>query len=145
MTKQKIHRATGLPVKDADHELLIEMSDADSRRGRKTDPLNCALVKACYAQYHTPYVEVRRSMAYVSDGEVVWRYHFNKQTAVMIEVFDQTGKFPAGEYWFVPPSPSARLGRPRAEEMRRNAKRKHPRTRVDKQKTLGAVRPSGRG
>jgi hypothetical protein len=135
----KFHRATGLPVFDAPDELVITLTEKDVARASRSDPLNCALAMACRRQADSPYVVVRRSMAYVQHQDKVYRYTFPKATAIYIGVFDLTGKFPAGEYWFVPFAPAGQLGKRDHQKDGKMPNRRQNRS----PKVVGGLRPSG--
>lgn len=126
-------RWKGVPVRDADSDLLIFVSEDDVREATPGDPESCAASLACKRLYGSTGVEFFHKAAYVDlpdpddhNRRVVMRFILPKRTSEMIETLDGGGTPSPGGYKLKAPTVSQgleaqRMASQRARRTRRAA------------------------
>lgn len=103
---QREYQASILP---AERPVTVRVTTTHCTTGRRKDPENCALALAFRDAFPKVFrwVQVSKHVAYVlyqdpKKGWVIRKYRTQAATAHKIQVFDDTGYFPVGEYTFIP-------------------------------------------
>lgn len=106
---KKIRMFDGLPVIDADEDIILNVTKQDILNSKKKDPNNCAAAKAGKREFHRD-VKVFLSRMYVKEGKHWIKYLTPTNAAREITSFDRGSNFEPGEYIFKAATPGQRLG-----------------------------------
>jgi hypothetical protein len=102
-------------IVDARDPFRFVVKAEDVAQANQKDPYSCAIAKAVERFTGVKAIAIYRTIAYIpfdkkEDGnKVIERFRIDRATTAAIAVYDQTGKFEPGEYYFNPPSKSIRL------------------------------------
>lgn len=99
----------GLPVIDADEDIILNVTKRDVLNSKKKDPNNCAAAKAGKREFRKD-VKVFLSRMYIKENKHWVRYLTPTNAAREITSFDRGSQFEPGEYIFKAASPRQRLG-----------------------------------
>lgn len=104
----------GLPVEEADAQLIVMASEGDAKGAERSDPANCALARACKRLYDSTAVLFFRTRAYIDlpnekGKRVVKRFLLSDSARAAVVRFDRTGEFPPAGFVLAPPTKSQRL------------------------------------
>lgn len=83
-------------VRDAKKGINISIHEKDAKSGRKKDPENCALARACVRQHIADAAVIGIGTSYLIKGEVAIRYKTSQTVAREITSFDRHQDFAAG-------------------------------------------------
>jgi len=97
-------------VSDADGDLVINVTDRDSRTSTKKAHGGCALAMAAKRQQGAAQVIISSSIAYVIKGTHATRYKVPEAAGREVVSFDRGAAFEAGDYVLKAPPKSMRLG-----------------------------------
>lgn len=99
-------------VRDATDTIKVAVRAADSRDGKKNDPGNCALARACRRELAADGAIIGIGFSYVIKGDVATRYKTSVGVAREITSFDRHQDFAIGaDYILSRVPPASRLGR----------------------------------
>lgn len=97
-------------VIDARESKRVTVIDADTRTGRRKDPANCALARACTRQGADGAI-INIGTSYIINGEVATRYKTSIGVGREITSFDRHQDFaPGNDYLLSKVGPSQRIG-----------------------------------
>jgi len=137
-----------LPVVDAKEMLTFTVTEKDVKHADPRSPKTCAFAVAIRRITNADSVCIGHKFAYVpwdtdGDGEpdIVRRYMPELKATKVIEDFDKTGKFRAGEYRFNPPSKTAKLGSWRARKNRSEQRQQKVKGRRYEKKKTRVINP----
>lgn len=108
----------GVPVQDADADLMLFVSEEDAADAVPGDPEKCAVAKACQRMFGSRKVLFWKTCGYVEFPDLesddpsvkrVYRYAVPTRTRQMIEDLDQRGVRSPGGYLLKAPTMSQRL------------------------------------
>lgn len=108
-TKKKQRTFEGLPVVDADDNIVLHVTPTDVRIAKQKDPGHCAAAGAGRRALKTD-VRVFLSRMYVKHKKHWTRYVTPGNATREIISFDRGSSFEPGEYVFKAASPGQRLG-----------------------------------
>lgn len=104
---------SGKPVIDAKKPLVLSITPADVKKGRKRKPDCCAAAVACIRQLKADQARVYLSRVYIEFPDKWIRYHTPPSLRTEIVSFDRGHTFEAGEYKLKAIKPSITLGKKR--------------------------------
>ena len=107
--KKGHHYMDGLPVKDANHPLVLNIKTCDIQGSKKADASNCAAARALKRELGSQ-AKVYLTRTYVKVGKVWARFITPQSISREIVAFDRGAQFEPGEYVLNPPSKKQRLG-----------------------------------
>jgi hypothetical protein len=116
VNKEEIYAKLGeYPIKDAKLAFRCTVTEDDLRRAVPLDPSKCALARTVERYTGNTAIAIYHTKAYIpftkkGGNKVIERFSLDTETQNSIAEFDRTGKFPLGEYIFLPPPKTARLG-----------------------------------
>src|SRR5882762_5363323 len=99
-----------IEVHDADDDLLLEVTENDSRSGSIKDHSHCAFARACQRKFKARGVIISVSTAYIVQKEGAIRYQLPESVSREIVSFDRKGGFAEGDYMLLAPPKDNRLG-----------------------------------
>lgn len=112
-------------VVDATESVSVSVTKADSDTGRKKDPNNCALAKACVRQGADGAV-INIGFSYIIKGDTATRYKTSATVGREITSFDRHQDFAEGkDHLLSKVAPTERLGKRKASGDRTNPQRWH--------------------
>src|SRR5262245_12861997 len=97
-------------VTDADENVILEVSENDSKSGSRKDHNNCAMAKACARHFKAQGVIISVHTAYIVKGEEAIRFHLPESVSREVVSFDRNAGFEPGTYELARPVKSQRLG-----------------------------------
>jgi hypothetical protein len=113
---EQVRRILGdYKIVDAKNPFRFVVKAEDVAHANQKDPYSCAIAKAVERLTGVKAIAIYRTIAYIpfdkkEDGnKIIERFRIDRATTQAIKVYDQTGKFEPGEYYFNPPSKSIRL------------------------------------
>lgn len=109
MRTKSVRTIEGLPVVDADEDIIFEVTKRDVENSKKKDPANCAAAKAGKRILKTD-VKVFLSRMYIKENKHWIRYLTPPSVSREIISFDRGSEFSPGEYVFKAASSQQRLG-----------------------------------
>jgi hypothetical protein len=104
------------PIKDAHFPFRCTVQQQDIEQAKRKDPHRCAVARTIKRYTGIEAIAIFHTIAYIpfdknGDGKIIIeRFSIDAPTQRAIAEFDETGKFPPGEYKFNPPSKSVKLG-----------------------------------
>lgn len=111
LTRLRKHFPGVKKVVDATESITVSVTKADSDTGRKKDPSNCALAKACVRQGADGAV-INIGYSYIIHGDTATRYKTSNTVGREITSFDRHQDFAEGrDHLLSKVSPAERLGR----------------------------------
>lgn len=124
-------------IKDADEPIWVNVTKQDSQTGRKKDPGNCALARACVREKNADGAVINIGTSYVIKGNVATRYQTSSGVGREITSFDRGGGFEEGsDYLLAAINPAGRLDAPlRTNKERGPHKTEAPRPNVHRHHT----------
>lgn len=125
LTRLRKHFPGVKKVVDATESITVSVTKADSDTGRKKDPNNCALAKACVRQGADGAV-INIGYSYIIHGDTATRYKTSTTVGREITSFDRHQDFAEGkDHLLSKVSPAERLDKKRASGPRTNPERWH--------------------
>jgi hypothetical protein len=97
-------------IVDADEGVAVKVTKRDSEKGRKKNPDQCALAKACVRELKADGAIINVAFSYVVTGKTATRYQTSIAVGREITSFDRHQDFEPGTYLLSKVKPSARLG-----------------------------------
>ncbi len=114
--KVRIRTFRGLPLRDATHDLLLQVTNSDKKKGIPKDPEHCAMAVSWCRMAGDPQAEavIGRGIAHIKmrdeDGMWFWcRFRLTELTALRARKFDRTGIADEAGYRLTAPSISQNL------------------------------------
>lgn len=111
-------------VRDADKNVIIEVTKADVSASARRAHEGCAMAVACKRKLKVDGVIISRSIAYVVKGKKALRYFVPASVAREVVAFDRGASFEPGSYVLRRPDKSSRLGHMKGGHNRDNEGRK---------------------
>lgn len=101
-------------VVDARTPLRVNVIKQDSVTGRKKDPADCALARACVREKQADGAVINIGVSYIVKDNIATRYKTTAGVGREITSFDRGAGFEEGhDYLLASPSPAMRLDAPR--------------------------------
>lgn len=120
----KYANASGLPVEDAKHDLVVSVTKTDVKRGDNKNPENCALARAILAERpEAKRVFIFRTTAIVETARRIVRYALPESVQREVEAFDRFGVFEPGAYKIKAPAPTRTKAATKAYDAKRPKKK----------------------
>lgn len=105
-------------VRDADDDLLINVTAKDEKASKRKDHNECAMATAIKRQEHASSVIISASTAYVIKGTEAVRYKVPEAVSKEVVSFDRGSSFESGDYKLKAQPKSHRLGTYRGKDTR---------------------------
>lgn len=105
-------------VRDADDDLLVNVTKQDEKASKKKDHNECAMATAVKRQEKASSVIISSSTAYVIRGTEAVRYKVPEAVSKEVVSFDRGASFEAGDYKLKAIPKSGRLGTYRGRDTR---------------------------
>ncbi len=128
--KVRIRTFRGLPLRDATHDLLLQVTNSDKKKGIPKDPEHCAMAVSWCRMAGDPQAEavIGRGIAHIKmrdeDGMWFWcRFRLTELTALRARKFDRTGIADEAGYRLTAPSISQNLDYRAAHPWKKEIKR----------------------
>lgn len=104
---------------DAKSGILVEVNENDRKAGKKKNPAECALARACVREQKADGAIIGLNKSYIIKGQVATRYNTAVTVGREITSFDRHQDFAEGNnYRLSPISPSGRFTKERSNEVR---------------------------
>ena len=97
-------------VKDADNQMIVNVTREDIAKSNIKDHKTCALAVCCQRSFHADGVIIGLTTAYIIKGNTAHRFKLPGSIGREITSYDRGAGYDEGEYLLVPPCPSERLG-----------------------------------
>jgi len=105
----------GLPVREADGDLLVSVLPIDGVDAKRNNPEECVFSKSCQRLYGSTAVVFFAKVIYVDlpdeegKGRIVFRFLGSERMCRAIKKYDETGTFDPGVYKLLAPAKSQQL------------------------------------
>ena len=104
----------GLPVREADGDLLVSVLRSDGVYAKRNNPEECVFSKSCQRLYNSTAVVFFAKVVYMDlpdeeGNRVVFRFLGSEKMCRAIKKYDETGTFEPGIYKLLAPAKSQQL------------------------------------
>lgn len=93
----------GKPISDAKIPIDIYVSKKDGAKGKKRNPMSCAIARSMLNKEHVVSVRIGAKIALVEYKDRVIRYGLDNDDSDKIRLFDRTKYFKPGRVHLIPP------------------------------------------
>jgi len=113
-------------VKDATKDIVVEVTDSDSKSKAVRNHKECAFAHACKRERVAEATIISRKISYLINGDTATRFATPESLAREIVAFDRNAKFEPGIYNLRRPSPTEKLNSGRGYSQKTNSHSKSP-------------------
>lgn len=101
-------------VRDADEPVRVKVTKKDSNEGRRNEPSDCALARACVREFSADGAVINIGTSYIVKGNTAVRFKTSAGVGREITSFDRSAGFePGNDYLLSAFPPTCRLDSPR--------------------------------